>query len=414
VALAFILQAAGTGLRTLVQVILAREMGAEEFGAYSFVLGWVTAFALVGGLGLPEALLRFVPQYEASLDWARARGVIAFARATAIVGGGLMGPIGALLLLEVRPDGVDAGAIVGGALLVPLLALLNYQTDLMRAFRSIAFAYGPFHVLRATFMIGLVVIVGMWGPGLNANGAVAAAVMALSLTVGVQAIGVNSRSRELPVAAVNRDGWSSWLRVSMPILAVGVSGLIFDVAGVLVAGFVLGAGDAGLYAAASRIALLVGFGLTAVNAVVVPMLTRLHVDGDVVRLQRFVRRVAQLSLVAGVVFGVLIVALASPLLGFFGSGFTDAEGALRILVIGQVIHASTGPVQYLLTMTGHQDQAAIARVATAVLGLAAAFALGGVWGIEGVAAATAASTIVWNGWLLWLVSRRLGVRSFAL
>jgi O-antigen/teichoic acid export membrane protein len=82
---------------------------------------------------------------------------------------------------------------------------------------------------------------------------------------------------------------------------------------------------------------------------------------------------------------------------------------LIALLFGQVVSAAVGSVGYLMTMTGHQRDAArvYACVAVGHVGLnAIAIPL---LGALGAAVATAASISIWNLWLHSLVVKRLGI-----
>src|SRR5262249_57238002 len=59
-----------------VMIVLARWMGASEFGRYSFAVAWITLLAYVATLGLPGAAVRFVAQYSAAGDWPNVVGLI--------------------------------------------------------------------------------------------------------------------------------------------------------------------------------------------------------------------------------------------------------------------------------------------------------------------------------------------------
>src|ERR1043166_5740691 len=70
------LQVIGLAVGYLSQILYARWLGPREYGVYTYVIGWVALLAALPTLGLPEAVLRFIPEYLTSHDWARLRGVI--------------------------------------------------------------------------------------------------------------------------------------------------------------------------------------------------------------------------------------------------------------------------------------------------------------------------------------------------
>jgi O-antigen/teichoic acid export membrane protein len=84
---------------------------------------------------------------------------------------------------------------------------------------------------------------------------------------------------------------------------------------------------------------------------------------------------------------------------------------LVILAAGQLVNALVGPVGFLMTMTGQQDAAARILVVHALANLAGLALLTPRFGPEGAAVATSFVRASWNLVLLFVVWRRLGVRS---
>jgi O-antigen/teichoic acid export membrane protein len=97
------------------------------------------------------------------------------------------------------------------------------------------------------------------------------------------------------------------------------------------------------------------------------------------------------------------------ILGWFGPEFTDAKNAFDILVVGQLVNALAGPVGYLLTMTGHQTQAARILGACAAANLVLNALLIPSFGGTGAAVATSVSMIAWNVSMAWVVRRELDI-----
>ena len=98
----------------------------------------------------------------------------------------------------------------------------------------------------------------------------------------------------------------------------------------------------------------------------------------------------------------------------FGAAYGGSGAALGILAIGQLCDAAFGSVVFLLNMTGHERDTvrglSIGVVVNALLNLA----LIPLFGINGAAAATALTLLIWNVLLWRAVRRRLGIDSTAL
>lgn len=58
------------------QILLARWMGVTEYGVYDLAIAFSLSLAFIAGLGLPTAILRFIPEYRVKQDWAHLRGIL--------------------------------------------------------------------------------------------------------------------------------------------------------------------------------------------------------------------------------------------------------------------------------------------------------------------------------------------------
>jgi len=163
--------------------------------------------------------------------------------------------------------------------------------------------------------------------------------------------------------------------------------------------------DVAHYRAAFRLAALLTFTQFAVNALGAPTFGALHAAGDMERLRNTVHRIGWMNTVVAVP-GLLLLLLLGPwILSLWGPSFSRPEAvtALALLAGGQALNALSGPVMYLLNMTGGE------RAGLLILALSAAIQIvsGLVWvpahGLVGAAASAALGMAVWNGvGLIWV------------
>src|SRR3970040_1090867 len=64
----FAIQIVGAALSYFALVLLARWIGAGQYGVYDFYISLATIIALPAGLGFPASAVRFVAQYRESGD----------------------------------------------------------------------------------------------------------------------------------------------------------------------------------------------------------------------------------------------------------------------------------------------------------------------------------------------------------
>jgi O-antigen/teichoic acid export membrane protein len=182
----------------------------------------------------------------------------------------------------------------------------------------------------------------------------------------------------------------------------------------LLVGVLATSADVATYAVPFRLALFVGFPLIVVNQVVPPLIASWHAGGAVERLERTLRATAGLAFLGSVaIAAVYLVAGKTIITELFGAKYSDGYTVLLILSIGQVLQTYAGSCGFALMMTGHQRAYAwllgVSTIVTATLDVA----LFQVWGIEGIALATAVSLAVQNFIQAAMLRRRTGFHSIA-
>jgi len=166
--------------------------------------------------------------------------------------------------------------------------------------------------------------------------------------------------------------------------------------------------EVAIYFASSKTAALLAFIFFAISAVAAAPLARLHAAGRTDELRQaagnFIAWMFWPSLLGA---GGLAV-LGPSILSIFGPEFVAGYPTLMLLVAGLLVQAATGPLKFLVGMTG--GQTTMAAILTVGLALNVAFnlVLIPLFGPLGAALATLASTIAATAALAILVRRRLG------
>ncbi len=410
---AFLLEVAGALAAFLVHWALAQLLGASGVGIYLFCLSWVRLLALPSKLGMERASLRFISAFEANGEFAQLRGFMTRAHQLVLGASVLIAlafyAVTRLLADRFEPELQDA--FVWAAVALPLVSFGGLHAASLRGFKKITAALGSQKVLKPLLMLALVGAVVFVGPGLSADLAVALQVAALALTL-VFTTGALRSATPAEWSGVTADYRTrEWLAVSLPLLLITGFNIVLRQTDIIMVGSLMSRADAGVYGAAARIATLVQFGLTAVNAGLAPLISQLHSQERSDELQRVVALGARLIFLFTLVGGAAVFFGAVPILSIFGAEFVGGATALRILMLSQMVNALAGPVGLLMTMTGHQREAARVIGGSAVMNIVLNLALIPVLGIIGAAVATTVSKIAWNVILVVKVRRRLGLNS---
>jgi O-antigen/teichoic acid export membrane protein len=394
--ISFGIRVLGAGLLYALHVLLARWMNADGYGVYVFAISWTSFLAQFGALGLPNAALRFVPEYRSTDRLALLGGFLRTSRGF-IAAAALLLAAGAAVVVAVVPTGdMPRSALLVGVALTPLMALLLFETEVLRACNRFAWSYAPNQVLRP-------LAIGLGAGGLVALTGTVTPFQVLIATgvVFVGMVGLQQwRSRTLLESSAPSPERRPrrWLRVAVPLLLTSGFQLLLRKTDVVLLGMLMGSEEVGIYFAALRTAQIVTFLGFAVDAVAAPEISRLY-HSNREDLQATVARLAHWYFWPTLVAAVGLAFVAEPILSLFGAAFTAGTPVMLVLMAGLVINAAMGAQTHLLTLTGHERSCASIYGACAALNVA--LNLVGIWlyGALGAALATATALTVRNLWI---------------
>ena len=396
-ALAFLLRAFGAGLAFALNVAIARLLGAEGAGLYFLALSLVVITSIVARMGLDNTVLRFVASAVSLGDWGRVKGV-------QVLSLKLAGSVSLCLALIcfVSAPWIAQYLFDKSALTAPLrwmsLGIFTFSTmmllaESLKGLKRVRDSMLVSGVLSPAF--GLILI---WP--LTTLAGVAGASLTYVLATAVSAVvGVlfwrhALRSHSLSASPFpQRELWAS----SRPLWGMSViTQGVMPWAPLFLLGIWGSAEETGIFGAATRVAMLVSFCLTAVNTIVAPKFAELHTKGDLRALAMLARQTAHIVLLLSLPLFLFLTIAGDWVMSWFGPDFTRGGTALAILALGQAVNATTGSVGFLLIMAGHERSVRNSAIASSFVLVSGAVTLIPYYGMSGAAIASAASVATMN------------------
>ena len=361
----------------LSQILLARWLGAGNFGVVTALLVWVNVLGTVSTLGFATSVLRFLPHYLARSALPLARGfhrtgiVVALLAGAAIAGLGLLVLGGAATLLP-APYAEPARMAL---LALPAFALADFLDGVGRSRGWVVLALIPPYIIRPVMILLGVAAIEASGAALDAASATLAAVVAIWISALAQlALQARPLATAMPAGPRAYD-LNLWSRVSLPMLLLdGVALLLLNI-DIILLGFFVGPDDIARYFASQRIISLVSFIHFAVAAAAVSHFATSHALGNRHALKQEFGRSRLLAFFPSLVLAVVLILLGKPLLRLFGGDFVSAWPVMTILAIGLLARAAAGPAQALLVATGHHNATVLVLCATLLVNCCLGIAL---------------------------------------
>lgn len=396
-----LLKISNIGFGFLVAVILARQLGAENYGVFSLAFVIVSVLAIFVQFGLPNLTIRETAKALEDKDWPRLRRIWLWVDQRAAM---LLVAIGgaAVLALYLFADSIGEVGVATMAmalLLLPLMAFDTLKGAVLRGLGYIVRGQLSMMFLRPAFFVLL--LAGAWASAADLTPALAMALRAaamagaLVLTLWWLWNRIPAEARAAAPAATAEAGWMA-AAFSMALMA-GMN-QINNYVDILILGALRPTEEVGLYRIAFQVATLAGFGLRVVAIVAAPRFAKLAHGGTAeAALQREITLMARLSLAAAVLVGVVLSLFGEAILDLaFGAEFAAAYPALLILLAGQILNAFFGPIGILMAMVGLEKKAAAVMIAAALVNVIANAALIPFYGLYGAAIATLLSFLIWN------------------
>lgn len=413
--MAFAIRIASAAIAFVSQVILARFLGAFEYGIYVFV--WTTAIIVgtLACLGFDIAVIRFLPKYRAAGAHAEIQGLTVAARLTALIGAIFVGAVG-ITLLVFFGNLIRSYYLVPlyvGILILPMIALNGVLDGTSRANGWIVSALAPGFVVRPLLILIFVTLAMTLGAGLSATTALVCAMAATYVTTVGQYLLVRQRlGRQFSSGTVSVD-LGPWMKVSLPIFLVEGFHFLLTNSDVIVVGLFLPPDRVAIYFAAAKCMALVHFVHFAVKAGAGPRFSELIATGRRDELAESVRETILWSFWPSLVIGGIVVAFGPFLLSLFGPAFGSGVGIMALLFVGIIAKASVGPGEVLLTMADQQKTCVLVYAGALAINIALNVILIPHYGIFGAAVATAAAMLAEAAGLFLAIRSRLGITPFA-
>ncbi|QCI64372.1 lipopolysaccharide biosynthesis protein [Phreatobacter stygius] len=408
---AFVIRVMSAAIAYVSQVLMARWMGSNEFGTYISVWVWVLLLGHISNAGLASAAQRFIPEYGEKADQDGLRGFIAGSRIIGVLAATIVAGLGLLVLwrfghLVAQPMLMP---LVLAAICLPLYVLTDIQDGIARSYNWTDLALGPPYLIRPVLLLaGMVVGYGL-GLVADAVTAMACAVIATWTTAIIQFWLIQRRLAGQVPAGPKRVEAGFWLRTSAAIFLVEAFYMALTYTDVILLKQLSSAEEVAIYWAAVKTLALVAFIYFSVAAAAAHRFSEYHVAGDREKLAAFLQASIRWTFFPSLAATILILALGKPFLMLFGPDFVKGYPAMFVVSAGLLARAAVGPVERLLSMSGHQGVCALiygAAFATAVI---LCLVLIPRFGMMGAATATAIALTLESVLLFWITRRRLGL-----
>ena len=392
--IAFVGSVVDKGLRFLLEILLARVLGAGSYGSYSLGYGLAMIGSQVSMLGLPSGIVRFAALYKGVGDTQRVKGTLssAFAISTlsSVAAGGLLFFCsGSISEMFDMPE--LEGVLKVFAFAFPFYVITLMAGNSARAFQAIKYEAAVRNICRPLANVAIVSIVFLLGFRLLG------AVYGFLISSAISAFfGLYLLTRIFPeIVSELKPSYEfkKLLRFSLPVLFVGFSYVILGQTDRIMLGYFKSSKDLGIYAAAAIISQQAGLITYSFSCIFSPVISDLYNRNEFRELEKLYKILTRWIVSLNLVILILFILFSKQIMGIFGSEFTSGWLVLVILSSAHLIGYCAGGALagYMLPMSGKQDIELVNAIVMLISNIGLNFWLIPIYGILGAAIATGLS-----------------------
>jgi O-antigen/teichoic acid export membrane protein len=356
-------------------ILMARLMGAEQYGLYNLA---ATAFYMIVGLaalGLFPAIVRYIAAFASHRDEASLWGTLQVGLGIPFVVSVLAGacllvfaePFARLMFHEPRLVPVLRVA----AFALPLETLLSMAGAATRGFNRLQYNVIASHIFLP--LIKLIIVIALAITGLNAVktmtahaiGEVAACVMLLYFLHKLFPLNRPWRA--------GRRNVKEMLLFSLPIYGSRLITLFGQNMQTVLLGAFSEVMSVGVFSAAARVNLVGTMFDDAINTAAEPIVSELYTKEEHGQLRHFYQNMTKWTFAVGLPIFFITLLFSKPILSVFGDDFTAGSVALAILSCGGLVKSSIGITEVMIMMTGNTWLKTVNTILALVLGTVLSF-----------------------------------------
>lgn len=394
--------------------LLAKNLGAEGVGLFSLCITLLSVLVMLSKLGLDSLIVKQIPEYKA-------KGVVG---AEGKLYKKLLGIVLVFSMLlsttvyfsaELVATFFQNTALVSASKIIALAilpsVLLSMNAESLRGLEQMKY----FSYLQNGSIMMLSVLLLLLAYLFNKQG-INTPIYVYSIAVCILAfVSLYLLAKKIPKQGerISTPNLKSTLKLALPMLVSGAVFMIMNWTDVLMLGYYSDEGQVGIYNLCFKLASIITFAQFAINSYAAPRISSYFHAEKHLELKSLISKIAWLNLIIALPFFLVLFIYGGQILPIFGAEFAEGSSVLLFLIIGQLVNALSGPVLYILNMTGKEVVARNIVLAAAVLNLVLNYILIPLYGIEGAAIAATLSMIVWNLGALIYIYKNYGILTVA-
>jgi O-antigen/teichoic acid export membrane protein len=336
-------------------LILARMLGAEQYGLYRLAVTIVLVVSGASLLGMDAGIKRYIAIARKARNLERIGGVVR-------IGVGLPLLVGSslALIILVAAEPISSNLFTApelspvlrvACLAIPILVLAQSFSSIAMAYKRVEYDVYTQDIGMEAIKVALSVVAILFGFGV---GGVTVAYVLAAIVSLLPLVYLVHRLYPLQHALHSNDKPTrEVLGFSLPIFLSTMLNQFGRRLETLVLGVFSVVKDVGIYSAMLGISNIGTLANVALRGIATPIIAELHSERKIHDLQKFYQTITKWALTFNLPVFLIILLFNEQLLQLFGNEFAAGRLGLIVLAIGSMFDASTGVCGVMISYSGH-------------------------------------------------------------
>lgn len=395
-------------------VLLARQIGAEGYGQFSYVLSIAAMLSVISIFGTNVVNLKYAATYAAQREWGLLTGIVCWSIVRVSIASVAVSTTLALIVLVpvLNVSSAERTSFFLAALIVVFGSVAVAEAGILRGLRHPLSAELADSGAALRSLLSLATMLALMGTGvtleqsyqaLAINAVSAFAVLAVTTSLVLRALPANASLRQREYRS------RQWMSTALPICLMAIAQSLQGQVDILILKHFSTIDDVGVFSAASRISLIVGFGIASISSVMSPTMAELITLNMRAELQRLLYQTSAVTFLWAISALLFSFLWGREILSLFGPDFVRGYATLLLLLSAQCVIALAGNLGMLMVLTGHQVTAGWIYSIVVVGNIGLDIILVPVFGMEGAAMASLFVALISRIGIGYFLGRREGI-----
>ena len=369
--------------------VIAKLLGADGFGIYSYIFSWVMVLSVICIYGTDDLAIRetgkFIESNRKELHWNFLRWTLR-KTGTIVIAMSILLYLGLILFKNLIPYQYYFPALLALPSLL-FISMHKLSESFLLGQKEIVHGQWPEKIIKPGIFLLMILVMFIAGASLNVSKVVLfnSTSFFVAMICSVFLL-LKSKIRDVESSPSAK---SSWSRSATYFLMLNIVSVINSRADILMIGFFRPSEDIGAYALAARLCDFIPFALVVINPVTAPYYASYFKSANKKAAQLLFNRSARITFIIASAIFLCLYFSGKYILSYFGAAFILAYTPMLILGGGQLFNAFAGSVGNILKMAGFEKSAFISQGIAVGCNIVLNLLLIPKYGMNGAAIATA-------------------------